>query len=332
MIRDDYRRTSGRACDVGVRRILDDPRVGQGDTGGSSCLLKISGSGSGLLLPTSSEMTQPDVFQHMEYVPGARSTSTSVRGGRDSQSKAAQHRPVTVLSGPQVGSPGGQGHVAALQVDDAGGEHAQEDRLLLRPPEAAELTDDDKARLDLLTRAEPEMSGYARIQGTRPQTLAYALTDSPVGQLAWIVEKFKEWTDCIDIPEDAVTRDRLLTNVMLYWLTATAGSSARHYWEAFHPPVHHALSRWKHRPAWQSSRPTWPAPSDNSPNGTTTSSTGRSSTAAATSPQWKNPTCSPTTSAPSSNRSADAPIKSSPSDTSAATTHPKTRPQQDSFQ
>ncbi|SCF83643.1 alpha/beta hydrolase fold [Streptomyces sp. MnatMP-M17] len=63
------------------------------------------------------------------------------------------------------------------------------------PAEAAELTDKGQARLDLLTRSEPEMSGYAKIQGTRPQTLAYALTDSPVGQLAWIAEKFKEWTD-----------------------------------------------------------------------------------------------------------------------------------------
>jgi pimeloyl-ACP methyl ester carboxylesterase len=103
------------------------------------------------------------------------------------------------------------------------------------PALAAELTDDDRARLDRLVGAEPEMSGYAKIQGTRPQTLAYALTDSPAGQLAWIVEKFKEWTDSIDVPEDAVSRDRLLTNVMLYWLTATAGSSARHYWEASHP-------------------------------------------------------------------------------------------------
>ncbi|WP_329430060.1 epoxide hydrolase [Streptosporangium sp. NBC_01495] len=103
------------------------------------------------------------------------------------------------------------------------------------PAEAAELTDDDKARLERMISAEPDMSGYAKIQGTRPQTLAYALTDSPVGQLAWIVEKFKEWTDSTDVPEDAVSRDRLLTNVMLYWLTATAGSSARHYWEAFHP-------------------------------------------------------------------------------------------------
>jgi pimeloyl-ACP methyl ester carboxylesterase len=79
-----------------------------------------------------------------------------------------------------------------------------------------------------------DRQGYADIQSTRPQTLAYALTDSPVGQLAWIAEKFKEWTDSRDRPEDAVSRDHLLTNVMLYWLTGTAGSSARIYYERAH--------------------------------------------------------------------------------------------------
>ncbi|MBF9129400.1 epoxide hydrolase [Plantactinospora sp. S1510] len=103
------------------------------------------------------------------------------------------------------------------------------------PAEAATLIDADRARLDQLFRAEPEMSGYAKLQGTRPQTLAYALTDSPVGQLAWIVEKFKEWTDSTDAPEDGVPRDLLLTNVMLYWLTRTAGSSANIYYETSHP-------------------------------------------------------------------------------------------------
>jgi epoxide hydrolase len=72
--------------------------------------------------------------------------------------------------------------------------------------------------------------GYGVLQSTRPQTLAYALTDSPVGQLAWIVEKFKEWTDCSQSPEEAVDRDQLLTNVMVYWLTATANSAARLYY------------------------------------------------------------------------------------------------------
>ncbi|PKW05904.1 Pimeloyl-ACP methyl ester carboxylesterase [Streptomyces sp. 1222.5] len=79
-----------------------------------------------------------------------------------------------------------------------------------------------------------EGTGYAVLQSTRPHTLAYALTDSPVGQLAWIVEKFREWSDSEELPEEAVGRDRLLTNVMLYWLTGTAGSSGRIYYERAH--------------------------------------------------------------------------------------------------
>jgi pimeloyl-ACP methyl ester carboxylesterase len=79
-----------------------------------------------------------------------------------------------------------------------------------------------------------ERQGYAEIQSTRPQTLAYGLTDSPIGQLAWIAEKFNEWTGSRDRAEDAVDRDQLLTNVMLYWLSRTAGSSARIYYERAH--------------------------------------------------------------------------------------------------
>lgn len=67
--------------------------------------------------------------------------------------------------------------------------------------------------------------GYAMIQATKPQTLAYGLTDSPAGQLAWLVEKFKSYSDSRDVPEDAIDRDDLLTNVMLYRLTGTANSS-----------------------------------------------------------------------------------------------------------
>jgi epoxide hydrolase len=102
------------------------------------------------------------------------------------------------------------------------------------PAELAELSCEDRMRLDRLVRAQPEMSGYAMVQGTRPRTIAYALTDSPVGQLAWIVEKFKESADCKERPEDAVDRDLLLTNVMLYWLTRTAGSAANLYYETMH--------------------------------------------------------------------------------------------------
>jgi len=76
-------------------------------------------------------------------------------------------------------------------------------------------------------------SGYATQQSTRPQTLAYGLTDSPAGQAAWILEKFWAWTDCNGHPENILSRDELLDNVMLYWVTATAASSARLYWESF---------------------------------------------------------------------------------------------------
>jgi microsomal epoxide hydrolase len=99
------------------------------------------------------------------------------------------------------------------------------------PAEIAALSEDDQRRLGLLARFDTDLSGYMKIQATRPQTLSYALTDSPVGQLAWITEKFKEWTDSEKVPEDAVDRDRLLTIVSIYWLTATAGSSAQFYYE-----------------------------------------------------------------------------------------------------
>jgi pimeloyl-ACP methyl ester carboxylesterase len=83
-------------------------------------------------------------------------------------------------------------------------------------------------------------SGYSKQQGTRPQTLGYGLADSPSGQLAWILEKFHAWTDCGEgearHPENALTRDEMLDNVMVYWLSNSAASSARLYWESFSKP------------------------------------------------------------------------------------------------
>jgi pimeloyl-ACP methyl ester carboxylesterase len=76
-------------------------------------------------------------------------------------------------------------------------------------------------------------SGYSKEQSTRPQTIGYALTDSPAGQAAWILEKFWAWTDCDGHPENVLSRDELLDNVMFYWLPAAAASSARMYWENF---------------------------------------------------------------------------------------------------
>jgi len=98
----------------------------------------------------------------------------------------------------------------------------------------SELGPADIARAQFAGYFAQDGAGWLKIQCTRPQTIAYGLTDSPVGQLAWIIEKFKEWTDSANAPEDAIDRDHLLTNVMLYWLTATAGSSAQLYYESEH--------------------------------------------------------------------------------------------------
>jgi pimeloyl-ACP methyl ester carboxylesterase len=75
-------------------------------------------------------------------------------------------------------------------------------------------------------------SGYSKQQSTRPQTLGYGLVDSPSGQAAWILEKFWAWTDCNGHPENALSRDEMLDNIMLYWLTASGASSGRLYWES----------------------------------------------------------------------------------------------------
>jgi epoxide hydrolase len=95
------------------------------------------------------------------------------------------------------------------------------------PPD---LSDADLARVERLRAFRRTGSGYGAIQSTRPQTVGYGLTDSPAGQLAWIAEKFGEWTDG-GLP-GAVDRDQMLTNISVYWLTRTAGSSARLYYEA----------------------------------------------------------------------------------------------------
>lgn len=100
------------------------------------------------------------------------------------------------------------------------------------PEEMAALSPEDRERLDERARFNMEMSGYMKIQSTRPQTIGYGLHDSPVGQLAWVVEKLKEWNKRVKTPEEEVGKDRLLTNVSIYWLTGTATSSAHFYYES----------------------------------------------------------------------------------------------------
>jgi epoxide hydrolase len=98
-----------------------------------------------------------------------------------------------------------------------------------------EPTPEEAEAIERLKRFAATGNGYAIEQSTKPQTIGYALTDSPAGQCAWIVEKFMAWSDCDGHPENSFTRDELLDNVTLYWLTATAASSARMYWESFRP-------------------------------------------------------------------------------------------------
>lgn len=110
------------------------------------------------------------------------------------------------------------------------------------PATMAELTLREKAALARMAWYRTKDNGYSTQHATRPQTIGYALTDSPVGQMAWIIEKFHGWSDCGHSdhaaamgghPENVFSRDHLLDNVMLYWLTGSGASSARLYWESF---------------------------------------------------------------------------------------------------
>jgi pimeloyl-ACP methyl ester carboxylesterase len=116
------------------------------------------------------------------------------------------------------------GHVAGIHLNPP-----------LAPPDPAtfdDLTDRERAALASLDHAAEWESGYSQQHATRPQTIGYALVDSPAALCAWIVEKFWAWTDHDGHLEDVLTRDELLDNVMLYWLPGTGASSARLYWES----------------------------------------------------------------------------------------------------
>jgi len=98
---------------------------------------------------------------------------------------------------------------------------------------AGEPTAEERAALEALAEFRATGTGYSKQQSTRPQTLGYGLVDSPAAQCAWIVEKYRAWTDSDGDPANVLTRDEMLDNVMLHWLPATGASSARLYWESF---------------------------------------------------------------------------------------------------
>jgi pimeloyl-ACP methyl ester carboxylesterase len=107
------------------------------------------------------------------------------------------------------------------------------------------LSQADKVRGERFNAFQAEGIGYLHIQATRPQTLAYSLNDSPIGQLAWIVEKFQEWSDpAAHLPEDAVDRDQLLTNASIYWFTRAGASSAH--------AIYEGMQAYREMVAWQS--------------------------------------------------------------------------------
>jgi epoxide hydrolase len=158
--------------------------------------------------------------------------------------------------GGDIGA-GVTGMLGGLDPGHVAGVHVNSDPLAVAgvalPPDAvadkAAVTAEHKASLERMRRFKADGLGYIALQTTRPQTIAYALNDSPVGQLAWIVEKFKEWTDpAAELPEDAVDRDRLLTNVSIYWFTGTGASAAQFLYEAAHggewPGVSEVPSGW----------------------------------------------------------------------------------------
>ena len=106
-----------------------------------------------------------------------------------------------------------------------------------RGPEDAELSMPEWEAIHNRARWQQEEAGYSHIQSTKPQTLSYGLNDSPTGLAAWIVEKFRTWSDCNGDVESAYTKDDLLTNVTIYWVTQTINSSTRLYYENRRNPL-----------------------------------------------------------------------------------------------
>jgi len=119
--------------------------------------------------------------------------------------------------------------IAALNPPELVGIHTNMAVAYPAPDAMDDLTETEKQSLAAVTRQMNEGAGYAAIHRTKPQTLGYSLADSPVGQAAWIYEKFRDWSDCNGDPLNSFTMDELLDNIMLYWLPSNGASSARMY-------------------------------------------------------------------------------------------------------
>jgi pimeloyl-ACP methyl ester carboxylesterase len=153
-----------------------------------------------------------------------------------------------VLGHTRYGAQGGdRGAMLAMSLgqrhrENVAGIHLNMTTGIPAPPESRSMA--ETAWLDAQARWFQEEAGYSAIQSTRPQTLAFGLSDSPVGLAAWIVEKWKVWSDCGDDIESCFSKDDLLTNVMIYWVTGSIHASTR--WYAAHrrrPPAAMRLER-----------------------------------------------------------------------------------------
>jgi microsomal epoxide hydrolase len=128
---------------------------------------------------------------------------------------------------------GDWGQFVTLQIGAVDPEHCAGIHLNFLPaiPMTEDLTDEEQQLVAKVTEYNDNDSGYYKEQSTKPQTIGYSLDDSPVGLAAWIVEKFRTWSDCDGDVERSFTKDQLLDNVMVYWVTATAHSAGRMYYE-----------------------------------------------------------------------------------------------------
>ena len=172
-------------------------------------------------------------------LPGfAFSDKPTTTGWGVERTAAAWAQLMTRLGYERYGAQGGDwgasvsSHLATLQADRVAGIHIN---MVISGPggDTDDLTEAEQAALALLKYYDEWDSGYSKEQSTRPQTLGYSLVDSAAGQCGWILEKFWGWTDTDGDPVGALGADRILDNVMCYWLTRSGASSARIYWESF---------------------------------------------------------------------------------------------------
>ena len=172
-------------------------------------------------------------------LPGfAFSGPTHERGWHPRRIAGAYVQLMAELGYGRYGAQGGDwGSIVCACVADLDPEHVVGLHLnfvTVPKPEGAtieDLTDEERRALVAQSEWRTTGAGYQEIQGTKPQSVGYGLEDSPAGLAAWIVEKFGAWSDGAPFPEDSFTRDQLLTNITTYWVTATATSSARIYYE-----------------------------------------------------------------------------------------------------